>query len=221
VFRSSNLITGISKGVALDDIEVTKYDGQPKTIIITQSAARQTNGLDIRINWATTPEFYAQTFDIEVSTNGRDFSLLKTILAVGKTTLNRTDYTHTFAGQKDYYYIRIRSKNSDAASGYNYEFVMPVMVVGKDGSTTALDINQVFPSPFVDKLGVSFTQAVEGKVKFELYDVAGRVVYTETVEEFAGVFKSMNIGAVAQGVYVLSVTINDQEPKTVKVLGGF
>ncbi len=220
VFRSSNLITGISRGVALDDIEVTKYDNQPKTIIIAQSARRLLNGQSIKVEWATTPEYNAQTFDIEVSTNGRDFLVLKTLLAVGKTTLNRTDYSHTFDGRDDYYYIRIRSKNSEAVSRYNYEFVTPIMVVGKDGTTTALDINFVFPSPFKDKFGVTFTKQVEGKVKFDLYDVAGRLVYTETIEEFSGVYKQLNIGDVAAGVYILSVIVDGQEPKVIKVTGG-
>lgn len=60
-------------GVAIDDIEVSKYEGELKTSIVNQSGAFTKSQTSIDVKFQTQPEFFAKTFDLEISDNGRTF----------------------------------------------------------------------------------------------------------------------------------------------------
>lgn len=215
VFRSGSITTTNSIGLALDDFEIVKFDGEPKTVILDQSATLQPNGQIVNIRWNTTPEYQAQYFDVEYSENGRDFRAFKTMLARGKTTMARQSYDTLFAGTEFPYYFRIKSVNQDGS----YQFYTPIMVVNKAGAGTNVEVNRVFPNPFVNTIGVSFSGIVSGSIKYDLVDALGRVVNSQ-VREVEGVFDQVNVGKVAAGVYFLRVSINGKEAQTIRIYGG-
>lgn len=217
VFRSGSVNTTNSIGLALDDFEIVKFDGEPKTVILDQSATARIDGVNIDIRWNTTPEFDAQHFDIEYSLNGRDYELFRRVAATGFTTMARQAYLSTFAGGQDLYYFRIKSVNQNGS----YQFYTPIMVVNRKGtgSGTNIEVNQVFPNPFVHTLGISFSGVVSGSVKYELVDALGRVVNSQ-VRDVTGVFDQVQIGNVAAGVYFLRISIDGKAPQTIRLYGG-
>ncbi len=222
VFRSGSITTSNSIGMALDDFEIIKFEGEPKTVILEQSATARIDRLNIDIRWNTTPEYFAQYFDVEYSTNGRDYEFFRRIPATGGTTMARQDYISTFVGREDIYYLRIKSVNQNAANpAYNYQFYTPIMVINRKGtgSGTNIEVNKVFPNPFVNTLGISFSGVVSGQVQYDLIDALGRVVNSQ-VRDVEGVYDQVTVGKVAAGVYFLRVSINGKESQTIRLYGG-
>lgn len=217
VFRSGSVNTTNSIGLALDDFEIIKFDGEPKTVILDQSATSLPNGQTIDIRWNTTPEYFAQYFEVEYSLNGRDFEFFRRVPATGITTIARQAYSATFGGVEPLYYFRIKSVNQNSS----YQFYTPIMVVNRKGtgSGTNIEVNKIFPNPFINTLGISFSGVVSGSVQYDLVDALGRVVNSQ-VRDVEGVFDQVTVGSVAAGVYFLRVSINGKEAQTIRIYGG-
>jgi PKD domain/Secretion system C-terminal sorting domain len=215
VFKSGS--TSPLAGMAIDDIEITKYEGDSKTQIVELTGAFARTGVSIDVKWATLPEYYAQRFTLEMSENGWKFDSIANINATGYLTLDKQTYTKNVGGAvRDVYYFRIKSVNRDAALNYNYTFYSPTIIVKRDG-LLGLEVNKVAPNPFIDKLFISFTDVVGKSVQFRLIDAVGRVVIDQT-EEVGGVNYILQTGRLAQGMYLLNVKIDGKDAQTFKVM---
>jgi PKD domain/Secretion system C-terminal sorting domain len=215
VFKSG--ATSPLAGMAIDDVEISKYEGDTKTQIIEFTGGFSKTGVSVDLNFATLPEYYAQRFTIEMSENGWKFDSVANIPATGYLTLDKQAYTKNVGNTvRDVYYFRIKSVNRDAASNYNYTFYSPLLIIKRDG-LLGLEVNRVAPNPFIDKLFISFTDVVGKSVQFRLIDAVGRVVIDHT-EEVGGVNYILQTGKLAQGMYLLNVKIDGKDAQTFKVM---
>jgi PKD domain/Secretion system C-terminal sorting domain len=215
VFKSA--ATSPLAGMAIDDIEITKYEGDTKTQIVELTGAFTKLGVSIDVNWATLPEYYAQRFVLEMSENGWKFDSIAHVNATGYLTLDKQTYLKNVGETKhDVYYFRVKSVNADAATNYKYTFYSPTLLVKRDG-LLGLEVNKVAPNPFIDKLFISFTDVVGKSVQFRLIDAVGRVVIDQT-EEVGGVSYILQTGKLAQGMYLLNVKIDGKDAQTFKVM---
>ena len=82
-----------------------------------------------------------------------------------------------------------------------------------------MSVNRVFPSPFTNLIGVTFTDLVDKEVVLTLYDDLGRLVATTTTIP-NGVYLEMKIPNLAKGIYFMSVKIGDGKTETTKLFGG-
>ena len=218
VFKSDS-DTANGAGVAIDDVELSKFEGELKTVVINQSGSFSKTGTSIDVKFQTQPEFYAKTFELEMSENGRTFRKVATLSAKGVSTEDLTDYTHRIDGTPfDIYYFRVKVLNEDAPSNYKLDFYSQPFVV-KRFQDTPLSINKVFPSPFTNFIGVLFTGVVQKDVDFKLYDVAGRLVSSEKVN-LNGVYHELDAKNLPKGIYLLSVQIGTDKPLAYKLFGG-
>ena len=206
-------------GMALDDVVLSRYDGKLETVITTQTGAYNKDGTSINVNFQTQPEYFARTFTLEQSINGRTWDSVALINAKGLSTEELQVYPYEVKGTPlDLYYYRIKSVNSDAATKYAFSFYSPVFVVRRD-KNIPLAVNRVFPSPFTNLIGVTFTDLVDKEVVLTLYDDLGRLVGTTTTVP-NGVYLEFKIPNLAKGIYFLSVKIGDGKPETTKLFGG-
>jgi hypothetical protein len=88
----------------------------------------------------------------------------------------------------------------DKDGAFNYSKVITISLPFITGKVT------VFPNPALNKVNVSIVAPVDGKVKWNLIDNAGRVV----IQNSAGLRKGnnsldINIGNLSTGFYYLSV----------------
>jgi hypothetical protein len=221
-FRFSFLADGDNangSGVAIDDVEVTRYDGALKTAVVSQSGSFNKNGVSVDLQFQTQPEYNAKNFLIEISENGRTFRQVNTVKAVGISTEEQQNYKAQIDGTPfDIYYFRIKSLNEDAAANYKEEFYTPTFVV-KRSKDAPLSINRAFPSPFSNFIGVTFTDIVKETVDFALYDVAGRRILEEKVQ-MNGVIHEFKTVGLPKGIYLLQVKIGNNKAETVKIFGG-
>ena len=218
VFKSDgDNVTGA--GVALDDVVLSRYDGKLETAIISQAGAYNKEGTSINVLFQTQPEYFARTFTLEQSKNGRTWDSITILNAKGISSEELQDYPYEVKGTPlDLYYYRVKSVNADVATKYALTFYSPTFVVRRD-KNTPLAVNRVFPSPFTNLIGVTFTDLVDKEVVLTLYDDLGRLVATTTTIP-NGVYLEMKIPNLAKGIYFLSVKIGDGKAETTKLFGG-
>lgn len=218
VFKSEG--TGNFSGVALDDFKITKYAGELVTKV-TQFTGAFTGSTDITLNWTTFPEYNCKQFHVERSDNGRDFAEVEAgspVFAKGINSAVEQYYEFPHYGVAKLYYYRLHVINENPAIPYAYDFYTPVVVVRQN--IEGVGISRVFPSPFVDHIEMTFNDIVNSPVTFELFDAAGRLVLNE-VHDISGVYFNLPVPpGMAEGAYVLRITIGDGDPETVKLLRG-
>ncbi len=218
VFKSDGDLAN-GAGVAIDDVEISKYDGELKTAIINQSGAFANTQTSINTKFQTQPEYFAKTFDLEMSDNGRTYKKVATFKAKGISSEELSEYTYKVDGTPfDIYYFRVRSYNEDVPSNYKLEFYSDPFVVRRFKDAT-IAVNKVFPSPFKDKIGVLFTDLVKEEALFDLYDVAGRLISSEKAT-LSGVYHELSVPNIPKGIYLLKVQIGTGKPVSFKLFGG-
>ena len=216
VFRSDGI--GNHTGLAIDDVKITRFEGEVVTKLINFSGAFP-NGTDIRLDWNTLPEYYCRTFEVERSINGRDFERIATVPATGVLSADPQAYSHTSLGQRPLYFFRLKVINENEPTGYNFEFYSPVIVMQRRTAETL--VNRVFPSPFGSAVGVTFNGIVEEVVEYDLFDIAGRLVLRGKTAG-PGAYLEIDTGErLAKGVYVLRLRIGDNAQETFKIAGGW
>lgn len=163
----------------------------------------QRRGADALLRWATAQEKNNARFEVEVSTNGREFRRLGAVAGQGTTT-RRHDYEYTdpqlarYAA--DVVYYRLRQVDIDGRE--TLSDIRPVSVEGVDFAVQAV------PNPFGGEgLKVQVSTRTAGPVTLTLHDAIGRVLLTGRHEVPAG-NTALNLNGAAQlpvGVYFLTV----------------
>jgi hypothetical protein len=219
VFKSGTFAPG--SGVAIDDVVISRFEGKNETAIITQSGLYAAAGNSIDVKFQTQPEYYAQYFDLEISKNGRDWTKVDvSIPAIGGSTEELQDYTVSVKGTPlDLYYFRVRSVNSNTAANYSLDFRSTPFVV-KRNKNAPLAINSIFPSPFTNYIGITYTDIPNVDIVYDLFDVAGRLISSQTVVAFNGVYQELKVPNLPKAVYLLRVKIGEDKPVSVKLFGG-
>jgi len=225
-FRSED--TGQHPGMAIDDVEITKYEGELQTALVPNSFTGEfTNGnnnREIELKWNTRPEYYCQTIEVMRSTNGRDFETIETIPCLGRLTDRITSYKTTDTQSGSLYFYKLRVSSSDQESGYEYEFYSPTITVSRSNVQPGKIFEdgggaKVFPNPFTDAIYVTFTSNLQENVIFELYDATGRLVVER--EAFVDdVFGMLDLPDMPSGTYYLSIQIGTSERKVYGVVKG-
>lgn len=217
VFKSD--AEGSGAGVAIDDIEISKYEGELRTAIVSQAGAYTSSQTSINAIFKTQPEYSAKTFELEMSDNGRTYKKVATFKAKGISTDELSEYSAKIDGTPfDIYYFRVKAINEDIATNYKLEFYSDPFVVRRS-KDAAIVVNKVFPSPFKDNIGVLFTDIVKENVNFELYDMAGRIVGSEKLIP-NGVYHELSIPNLPKGMYLLKVQMGTAPPVSFKLFGG-
>lgn len=213
VFKSEG--TGNHPGVAIDDVEITKFDGKLETAIVDIRADYTTPDA-VTVEWTTQPEYFADEFIVERSLNGRDFEVVGQKLdARGRVSSQVQNYEQTIIGARDLYFYRVRSINENQSRDYYYEFTSPTVVVRRNMEGT--DIFTTFPNPFSDFIDITFNNVIEEEVKFELYDTAGKLLQQHT-QAVGDVYLKLETVDLPSGIYFLRYQIGTQEQKIIKLM---
>ncbi|MCB9302573.1 MAG: PKD domain-containing protein [Lewinellaceae bacterium] len=215
VFRSNS--TGNYPGLAIDDVKITKYEGDLITKVNVFEGAYNSSS-NIELQWATLPEFHCKYFEVEQSFNGKKWEMLDKVNATGGTTADPQSYEFTTLGQRNLYFFRLRVVNQDETSGYEEIFYTPPIVVRRQNFYSGVDVLRVLPNPFTDFMEITFTDVLkEEAVRYELFDIAGRRLQ-EGTQSVSGTLMHIDTGRLPMGVYALSITIGEGEAQSFKVM---
>ncbi|THU40355.1 T9SS type A sorting domain-containing protein [Niastella caeni] len=156
----------------------------------------------VRITWKTSSEINTDAFEIERSYTGKEYSSIGTVPASGHTNGDAYAYSDkTYTGNVIYY----RIKQVDKGGQFNYSTV--VTVKRETAPENAITITN---NPFADKFGITVATPVQSKVKINLLDITGKLLYTRSAEALGNTTISItpDTRKLLAGMYLVQVTIN-------------
>ena len=221
-FRSDG--SGLHPGVAIDDVEISKYEGELRTNVTEFDGEFTDANKEITLRWSTLPEYHCQRFEVERSFNGRDFEKIGEEAARGVVSANVIMYEFEDSQGGEIFFYRVKVINEDVETGYYYEFYTPTITVRRstvDGGEVYESGSgpRIFPNPFAQEINVTFTSNLQQNVLFELYDAAGRLVLDREVF-VDDVFTSLEVSDMPSGVYYLGIQIGDGEREVYPLVKG-
>ncbi|MES2836569.1 MAG: T9SS type A sorting domain-containing protein [Bacteroidota bacterium] len=159
----------------------------------------------ITVKWSTSSEKAASTFTLEKSNNGREYTEVRVVKAAG--TSNVEQYysavdSKPFEGTT-YYRLKIIDQNGMIDYTKVIEAVSPCV----KGNETFY----IFPNPARTEAKVVFTAASAGVAIVKVKNAVGQEVILNKVETVVGENTcNLNLNGFATGVYMVSVTMNEE-----------
>ena len=173
-----------------------------KFIGITASLDGKTSAA---VKWTVaTPTVNSDKFEIEYSTDGRNWKTAGTIKIIN-TNQGNYNFLHTNIPGGNIYY---RIKETDIDGAYIYSNI--VLLVNKNKSASPA----IFPNPANNQLTVTVPANGSGKTQLILYDAVGRRLSSSLI---TGTTHNINTTTLPNGSYLLKI-INNGMAATQKVL---
>jgi hypothetical protein len=194
-------------GLAIDDVRVTwkvEPDYVPLPVELTKFTAHKA-GKAIELNWTTASELDSKHFEVERSTDARNFNTIGIVNAKGTTSLT-THYTfHDHEPLLGTSYYRLKQVDEDLS--YTYYHV--VAVTNQQAKAAS-----VFPTIAQQELKVELPFA-DLTYDATVYDKMGRVVLRQSLR---GYTHSFDVSGLGHGNYTLVLSNEMGERQTQKFL---
>lgn len=156
------------------------------------SLARQNN--DVLVQWSTTEEVNAGSFDVERSTDGVNWSRTATIAAKGsRSTATHYSFTDKNVTAAVAYY-RIRQADADGQFTYTALKAIKYTTTAQEVAITAIN----------NRVVLQFPNPVKGAVEVRLVSLSGQVVSRQVIHQPVGQVALNTVGV--KGAYVVGVS---------------
>jgi len=179
---------------------------------ISNFSANPTNSSN-RLNWTIASNQGISSFEVEKSTNGKDFKTIAVLAATEKFTTENYTYADTvISSDKIMYRLRILIRSSQN------DFYSRIILVQ---SKMKLDGNiRIMENPVRDKLYFNYNSTKVQEADIKIYSLTGKVLFNQKISGFKGnnlITIPLSSGFVP-GMYVLEVNtdIINQTLKFVK-----
>jgi hypothetical protein len=182
----------------------------PGTIILplqllSFSASPLNNAL--QFSWKTATEQRTSHFEIEQSTDGRNFTSIANVAAAGNSSTQRS---YAFTGTLPTVITYYRLKMVDADGKFTTSSVVKI-APAKNGFA----LGNVYPVPAKNTLTVEWTSSRSGNATLQLTDLSGRTLRTLSVNAATGFNqKVLDVQGLAAGQYLLQVTTESGRQQT-------
>ncbi|NUM72052.1 MAG: T9SS type A sorting domain-containing protein [Ignavibacteriaceae bacterium] len=181
---------------------VTPAGSLPPIPVELVSFAAAASGNAVELNWLTVTETNNMGFEIEKSTDGKNFSKIGFVNGNGTTTgysFYKFSDLNPAAGVN---YYRLKQIDFDGSFEYSNVTEADFEVI----SDFALANN--YPNPFNPSTKISFTVPEQAKVKLEVFNAAGELVSVLADQEFAKGNYSITFDAsnLSSGMYIYKMT---------------
>ena len=154
------------------------------------------------LNWQTQTEENNDYFEVQYSTNGREFSTLDKVAGNGTTTdVQNYNYTHKSVTSHDNYY---RLKQVDFDGDFEYS---DIIYLQNDTRDTPVAI---YPNPTRELVTYEGTAAT-----LTFFDIQGRQVMQQTATNER---TTINISILRSGVYTIEILTNTGERRFEKLI---
>ncbi len=154
---------------------------------------------NIQLDWTTETERDNEYFALEHSTNGIDFSTIKTLEGAGTSSEKQQyTYTHTTPANGDNYY-RLRMIDIEGKEAYSKVVVEKFISV--------LNETSVFPQPAAEQAKIYIQSSAQESVDMQVYDLTGRMIYNNQVQLHEGEnYIDVNCSEWVSGHYAISIS---------------
>ncbi|GAA4447821.1 hypothetical protein GCM10023091_43360 [Ravibacter arvi] len=182
----------------------TNQNDSPLPVALTSLVAVNEGSVN-QVEWSTTEETPADRFVVERSADGRKFSTISVVQAMGTPGyVYRVSDELPFPGVN---YYRLKVENSDGTGFYS-----KIVTAKYDSKTREITIG---PNPVSDVLTVRLTEKVIGTATLRLIDLTGRVVAEKPVGKESAV--QFSVHHLQPGVYIVQF-LNTHFIRNVKVV---
>ena len=166
-----------------------------------------------RLTWTIASNQSVSSFEVEKSTNGKDFKTIAVLVATEKFTSENYSYADTaISTDKIMYRLRILARSSQN------DFYSRIILVK---SKTNLDDNiRIIENPVRDKLFFNYNSVKVQEANVKIYSLTGKILINQKISSFKGnnlITIPLSSGF-APGIYVLEINtdILNQTAKFVK-----
>lgn len=161
-----------------------------------------------QLAWSTSSEENFNKFDIEYSTNGRDFSVIGSVSGTGGPSTG-ANYRFAYDQNTSKGYYRLKMIDRDGTVNYSKS-----IAVATRCNERGVVIN---PNPVFENQNVTVTlTGYEGKVRGELFAASGQMLGSYTLQNGVNSVKLSNL--LAKGTYQLRVTAETGEAQSYKIV---
>lgn len=152
----------------------------------------------VLVSWSTAQEQNASHFDVERSTNGRDFTKIGQVKAAGNSNVlvnySFTDNSPVLGVS----YYRLRQVDIDNRFVYT-----KTVIIRNEARSKAFT---VWPNPVLDNVNVTLQSEKNQNLNLRVVDYNGRVVRSQVVNATRGVNQiTVNMSTLTKGMYVIQV----------------
>lgn len=179
-------------------IATQTLNAQLDLAFISNFSASSTNSNN-RLNWVIANNRAVNSFEVEKSTDGKDFKVIAVLLATEKFGTENYTYADTGTGaDKAMYRLRILNKSQ-------HDFYSRIILV-RSKVTTVNNITLI-GNPVKDKLFVNYSATKAQETNIKIYSLTGKVLFTQKLSSFKGnnLLTIPLSSAFASGIYVLEV----------------
>lgn len=153
------------------------------------------NNNAVKLSWKVESQSAFSHFEIERSTDGRNFSTIGNVALSGNDLYNFADINLTSGS---IYYYRLKMIDIDGNFKYSN-----IVVIRTDGGKNKI---MIYPNPASDFINAELGKNAKGDYNLQLVDVAGRVVNSLTVKKGQpGQLVTIQRNGLASGVYVIKI----------------
>ena len=196
LYAQFNGITSFSGGTVATGVG----PGTPLPISLLTFNAQRTGRVN-KITWSTSFEINTSYFAIERSADGRNYSTIGQVAAVGNSNSN-TQYSFVDnAPTKGINYYRLKIVDADNSEKYS-----PIKNVRNEGNSDVV----VYPNPVKEMMQVSITSDRTDKASISVIDMNGKLVYLKSISIIEGTNNlNINTGNLNTGTYIIKIQFNE------------
>ena len=171
--------------------------------LVAFNAVRKGN--DALLTWTTASEKNSQGFEVEVSTNSRDFRALGFVESHNGSMMQHYTFTDSESGKEGLRYYRLKQLDLDGAVSYS-----PIKAVTFNTVATQFT---VYPNPFSADLTIALESALATEIPVSITDLAGKTVWKKQlkVSKGANQLKLELVDKLPAGLYLLHLQIGNEQ----------
>jgi hypothetical protein len=149
------------------------------------------------IKWRTVQELNTEKFILERSFDGKNFSAVSNIAAIGSNS-NNYQFADKISEYKTTYY---RIKTIDKSGKSVYSRIVKVVP-----SRSNLTVSNIYPNPAKENISVEWNSLTKAKATVKIIDVTGRILQTENTMALTGYNKrTLNVNNLPPGKYIIQI----------------
>ncbi|WP_165940148.1 T9SS type A sorting domain-containing protein [Dyadobacter psychrotolerans] len=199
------LSTNAAAGVCL----VYTYTTNPLPVTLSSFTAKakvSENTKTVALNWSTTSEVNSDLFNVERSSNTKDWKSVGSVTASVSSEVEKKYSFNDVQPASGVSYYRLKMIDKDAT--FAYSRIVKVQFEGNSELVT------VYPNPVAEELFVKDADSETVK-ELSIFNAAGKSVYqTASISSDKGI----NVKNLASGMYIVKISRNDGTYKTQKIV---
>lgn len=191
-------------------------DPLPVTLVAFKA---QRQAWDTQLSWTTATELNSQGFEVQVSTDGREFRALGFVPSATPNSVAPHSYAFADAetGKAGTRYYRLRLLDLDGKQTFS-----PVVAVNF-GTTSDLAAEggrlNAYPNPFSSEVSFRFANATSSgqPLRVQLLDLSGRVLRQQMLDGGESNLNLSGLATLPAGTYLAKVTLPDGSTQATRV----